>query len=205
MSWSKGFNFRNTAGWVSDGADDTYVLGGSGYPTTRNGVTFGYPDDAESRNFGPASVPELSGTNFCLVFPTILRIDLPAAGDYILRGAFGSYYGAISDAYIEIRDDAAPLMTIDHSTGFSTGGTRWRDINDVLHDDAATSWLETETRVFHFDSMICRVVLGAAPSRNGIVSHFSLEQVVSGGGANFELVKSGNPQFGTLTLAKTTV
>jgi hypothetical protein len=40
--WQQGFDFRNTAAFVTDPPGDTYVLPTTKYPTTVNGVTFGW-------------------------------------------------------------------------------------------------------------------------------------------------------------------
>ena len=42
MSWDKGFNFRATSGFVTDGINETYVFKTDIYPVTRNGSTFGW-------------------------------------------------------------------------------------------------------------------------------------------------------------------
>ena len=40
--WGIGFDYRATFGFVNDPPGDTYVLASTAYPTTFNGVTFGW-------------------------------------------------------------------------------------------------------------------------------------------------------------------
>ena len=40
--WQQGFDFRNTAAFVTDPPGDTYVLSTTAYPTKGNGVTYGW-------------------------------------------------------------------------------------------------------------------------------------------------------------------
>jgi hypothetical protein len=40
--WQQGFDFRNSASFVIDPSRSTYVLSTTAYPTTVNGVTFGW-------------------------------------------------------------------------------------------------------------------------------------------------------------------
>src|SRR5262249_36903333 len=40
--WQQGFDFRNTANFVTDPLGDTHVLPSTAYPTMVNGVTFGW-------------------------------------------------------------------------------------------------------------------------------------------------------------------
>jgi len=70
--WQQGFDFRNTASFVMDPSGDTDVLSTTAYPTTVDGVTFGWmktsPVQARDRNANLD--PRLAGINFqSLCFP----------------------------------------------------------------------------------------------------------------------------------------
>ena len=81
----EGFDFRNTASFVTDPPGDTYVLSTTAYPTTVNGVTFGWvktsPVQARDRNAGID--PRLAGINFVNNgSPATFYVDLPSPGTY---------------------------------------------------------------------------------------------------------------------------
>ena len=185
MSWIKGFNFRATTGFVTDGANETYVLGsdvgGSDYPVTRNGVTFGWASGAvsQSRDRNAGLDRRLAGVQFTLdPDASTFRVDLPAAGDYIIGLASGDAYGAVSAGRIEILDTSTSRLVIDHPSGF-TAGVTFRDATDV--DLSAANWPGTNARVtLAFATTILNVTIGAS-GRAGRVAHLYIEQVETGG------------------------
>jgi hypothetical protein len=197
MTWIKGWNFRQTTGPPpTDGTNETYALetvSDGTYPVSRNGAVFGYPigDAAGHRTRDTGLDRRLAGTAFCNLFPAVFRIDLIAAGPYLLRGAFGDAYTDRPNARVEIFDDTTSLFAIDHTTGFTTTSFLWRDINDNLRNSTTPTWLDTETRAVTFATTTCLVQIGvSAGSRQGFVSHFSLEQVEAGatGGAYHQTI-----------------
>jgi hypothetical protein len=116
-AFDKGFNFRNTSGFVTDGATETYVVGDT-YPVTRNSVTFGWTNSGnlEVRDRNAAVDARFAGlnrfTDFGLVAITF-RVDLPAAGTYDIRLALGEEQNARPNAYsYKILDNASTLTTI---------------------------------------------------------------------------------------------
>lgn len=123
MAWStaKGFNFRNTAAFVTDGVNETYVLPTDVYPTTRTiggeSVTFGWESvvaaDGRDRSAASPYAPELSGVTFIQPSDTpadsVFRVDLPAAGSYAINVAAGDQSGA-SKAFFEVDDTSTSLI-----------------------------------------------------------------------------------------------
>jgi hypothetical protein len=91
MAWDKGFNFRGTSGFVTDGTDETYVLAADTYPTTRNGVTFGEQnrDAAYFQDDRALGDRRLAGIYGAVDTGAEFRVDLPSTGNYDLRLAFG--------------------------------------------------------------------------------------------------------------------
>ena len=76
-----GINFRATAGFVTDGAGETYSLG-EAYPVTRGGQTFGFDANitADARDRGGTSVNKLAGK---VAAPSrTFRWDLPSTGSH---------------------------------------------------------------------------------------------------------------------------
>src|ERR1035438_4448049 len=90
--WQQGFDFRATAGFVTDPANTTYVLSTTGYPTTVDGVTFGWviPGQVQSRNRSTTVDPRLAGVNYVSNgAPASFVVNLPAPGTYNLSLAMG--------------------------------------------------------------------------------------------------------------------
>lgn len=84
-----GINFRDTAGFVTDGQDETYCLH-DGYPTTRGGATFGWESDMDAGSDRDSGVDRrLAGNNSRSTVPRSFRLDLDAIGMYRIRLAIG--------------------------------------------------------------------------------------------------------------------
>lgn len=111
-TWTpKGFDFRATSNFAVDPPGSTYVVG-EVYPTTRNGVTFGW----ESASIPPAvnrqsANPALAGLAYVFNWlpESVFRVDLPAPGRYRVRLAAGDWQYAQA-AFWEVRDGTAVLI-----------------------------------------------------------------------------------------------
>ena len=115
--WQQGFDFRNTASFVTDPPGDTYVLSTTTYPTTVNGVTFGWmktsPVQARDRN--AKLDPRLAGINFVSNgSPATLYVDLPSAGTYNLSLAMGDagYEQCYTQCQVQFLDGSTVLATV---------------------------------------------------------------------------------------------
>ena len=64
--WQQGFNFRATAGYVSDPSNTTHVLATTAYPTKVGGVTFGWlsVQRVASRDRSTQVDPRLAGVDY---------------------------------------------------------------------------------------------------------------------------------------------
>jgi hypothetical protein len=88
----QGFDFRATASFVGDPAGDTVVLPTTAYPTTANGLTFGWTNTyvVQARDRSTSVDPRLAGINFVSNgAPATFYVDLPAPGSYNLALALG--------------------------------------------------------------------------------------------------------------------
>lgn len=142
MSWDKGWNFRATSGYVTDGANTTYELGEQ-YPVTRNTVTFGWV------GFGPLSVDRnnaldvrLAGINYFSSSGVTgtFQVDLPATGDYTIHLALGDAGGGGSASCVcVIKDNASTLATINFDASV---GTKVTDATGTLLN--TTTWPGSE-------------------------------------------------------------
>ena len=90
--WQQGFDFRNSATFVTDPPGSTYVLATTAYPTTVAGVTFGWVKTrlVYGRDRKATVDPRLAGINFAdNGSPATFYVDLPSAGTYSLSLALG--------------------------------------------------------------------------------------------------------------------
>lgn len=177
-TWTKGFNFRATSGYVVDGADETYVIATDTYPTTRNGVTFGWEDTAnlENRDRTTSQDRRLAGINFTSTGSIDrFRVDLPATGTYIIRLALGDTV-AQSTAKVEIKDNITSLFIIGPH---AVTGTKYWDASDV--ERTAAAWPTDNISVQQtFGSMIFRAHLGNSTGVSPLAHIYISNVVVSG-------------------------
>lgn len=171
MAWDKGFNFRETSGYVTDAAGDTYVIPADTYPTTRNGVTFGWTVAATGqRDRNSLLDPKVAGVAFGNGVGTF-RVDLPAAGTYSVRLAMGDQGSPQTASQIKVKDNGTVLFTIGpHDTVNDL-----YDANDVARVDAAT-WVAANTaRSVTFATTSLFVTLEAATS-SSVIAHLFVSQ-----------------------------
>src|SRR5208337_649973 len=91
-AWDPGFDFRNTSTFVTDPTGYTHVLPSTTYPTTVNGVTFGWATPGLVQGFdrNTAVDPRLAGINYAMNgSPATFYVDLPSPGTYELALAMG--------------------------------------------------------------------------------------------------------------------
>jgi hypothetical protein len=188
MAWTKGFNFRSTSGYVTDTGDNTYVLGstGSAYPTTQNGVTFGWGNGGAStdRRDRNSSVDQrFAGSNFQNVpySYAYFRVDLPATGEYVIRLSMGdySYSQAVQFA---ILDDSSVLTA---PSGVATGSSnRYVDATGVVRT-SPSDWISNNasyTGTFTTQIFMLRTGDGGSNTYGGSVTHLWIDQVAVVGG-----------------------
>lgn len=117
MSFDFGFDFRQSAGFVTDPANCTYVLalGSDLYPQTRNGITFGWlvsPDGGafdrstgvDARLAGCAQSNNNDTTN-------ALQVDLPATGLWTVDLALGDQGAGTGPFTALLKDNTTLLKT----------------------------------------------------------------------------------------------
>ncbi len=181
-----GFNFRNTSGYVTDGADETYVLGNSDpYPTTRAGWTFGWEDTISgSINRDSGNDARLAGINYMTASGVRFRVDLPATGDYTVAVAMGDAASAqeVSWAW---KDDTTNLN--DFYDGNTSGGNFFYDATETEYTNS--TWPGSQTPVqYTFATTIFRIQSHTPVFSNPTLAHVALSQV--GGGVNPLLLAS---------------
>lgn len=114
--FSKGFNFRATAGYVTDKPSNTYVINDL-YPTTRGGATFGWDVTGTGTVvFDRVTTEDVYAGINCLAntgAQRTFRVDVPVPGRYQIRMIIGDASFAHRQVYAQVKDGATPLFTLD--------------------------------------------------------------------------------------------
>ncbi len=182
MAWDKGFNFRDTSAFVTDGTNQTYVANTGGgvadlYPTTRNGVTFGWNTflSGSTRDRIDTNDPRLAGVQWGSGTPVIdFRVDLTATGDYSIDLALGDPAGGANSTNSIVYDNTTSLATITTASGSG----QFVDASGVNRTSAAL-WVSGHATITKtFASTIFRVTseVNLAP-----VTHVFLSQLSQAG------------------------
>lgn len=179
MAWDKGFNFRATSGYVTDGTNETYVFASDAYPVTRNGVTFGWDgigagqardrDSTIDRRLAGIVYQPNNGSQYNF------RVDLEAADDYIINLAMGDTEYAQTYQYYRFIDNTTVLRTIDDTDG--TLQDNYDDATGVNRTEAlwpADNAPDTQT----FSSTIFKLLIGSPVSQtlSTTVTHLFLSR-----------------------------
>jgi len=157
--FAKGFNFRNTPGFVTDPANTTYVSADA-YPTTRNGVTFGWlpsqpPGPADRSNGVDARLAGINYTNGPA--NSVFQVDLPATGQYRINLAIGDASFAASGQGAKIYDGSVAGGNLRLTVGpaatatgqfLDAAGTAYSAANWPASNTAATLTFSTSTLLF---------------------------------------------------------
>jgi hypothetical protein len=192
MAWStkKGFNFRDTGGFVTDGTNQVGVYGFWGsatYPTTTSiggeAVTYGFESsgslDLESADINSSApyAPELSGEWRDGALTDVFRVDLPASGNYTLTLAAGAAGGGGGDEKFEIRDNSTARLSY-HA--LRANGS-FVDATGTDRGDAAAWRANQAPTAYTFASTIFRCVNGGNSFDKSSIAHIALEAVGGGG------------------------
>lgn len=178
MALPAGTNFRDTAGFVTDGTNETYcIIGADGYPTTRGGNTFGWSVSsflAQSRDRNAALDRRLAGINRDDFANCEFRFDLPSAGSYLISLALGDTgAGGASTVNCAVKDDSSTLTTVSGADA----ADNCMDATGVVRTDAA--WPAANAKYTGtFATSILRLGLagGATPS---IIRHVNVASGVT--------------------------
>jgi hypothetical protein len=173
MAFDKGFDFRGTTGFVTDPPGATYVLGDS-YPTTRNGVTFGwtfFPGTVAGADESNTVDPRLAGINSS-ASQNHFEIDLPAPGKYIFYCALGNAGAAQPSYIVSVRD---PPNTIWSMLPPATLAGQFSDPNGNVW--SAAQWPANQTGVLlTFAGSVCDILFARSTAPQWVVAHVRLVQ-----------------------------
>lgn len=175
MSWDKGFNFRQTSGFVTDPANTTYVTADS-YPTTRNSVTFGWNAGVNFADRNAANDARIAGINFNSGSGYEFRVDLPNTGDFVTHLAIGDDAGGGTGSQsVDVKDNASNQFSLTART-YNTLA-QFYDASDVAR--TAAGWPGAEVGVTStFASTVFKVAIGSTGF--WVIAHVFISEVVTG-------------------------
>jgi hypothetical protein len=172
-AWDKGFNFRATSGFVTDSANQTYVLCGETFPTNRNSADFGWDDisGCDSRDRDSGIDVRLAGIHFYTVSRDF-KVTLPSAGVYDIYLALGDASGTFGGFATETIYDNTTLLATITAVPVSSG-----DFIDATGTNYSTAnWPGSNTKItktFATTNFILRL----DNSGNARVAHLRIVQV----------------------------
>jgi hypothetical protein len=189
VAFPQGINFRQTSGYVTDGADENAEIGTSvNYPrTTPQGNTVGFESITGSlaaRDRSTSPDPRIAGLAFISAGGEFTyRIDLPAPGTYrIWGGARETIGSALRDTRLDISDNATLLTTAWDRANLVTPETV--DATNTIHANGA-DWVTAYPTSYidlTFSSTIARFRVraptGGADNR-AYICHLRIEQLGS--------------------------
>lgn len=167
-----GWDFRQTSGFVTDSAPQTYVLSSDVYPVTRNGITFGWSggaNDTDSRDRNNGVDARFAGTIFNnSANPAILKIDLPSTGDWTIRASLGDHDGAQSNIVVSFREGTTAFATVGPTS--TSGASKYLDATGVERSSEA-DWISNNASITHtFTTTSFNVYLGNGTNL-GFITH----------------------------------
>lgn len=179
-----GVSFRNTSGFVADGAGDTYDLGPV-YPVTRGGLTFGWSTDMTSTSRDRSGyTAKMAGLNQIANSGATVdwTLDLPnGAGTYDVRIALGDELNA-QNCHAVIKDTSTTKLTLNGTTGGAGGGaSTFIDAANTAY--AETSWIASNTAasiVFATSKLVVTLGGFAGGAGNSAIAYISVLQTAGG-------------------------
>ena len=185
-TWTFGFNFRGTAGFTTDAADETYVLQDDFSPVVRNGQQFGYEFTGARTHSGiddnAAFDRRLAGEHYQTNDGNLTRFQwfLPMGpGEYDLTVSFGAIFFFQPQMQFDIYD----LDTIIHSFQINQGtpGSFYRDAQLNIWSPSEWPTLNRTIRL-RWNSETFRLRMGVVGGGQGssTLTHLRLSHITVG-------------------------
>lgn len=205
-----GFNFRGSSGYVTDVSPDVFSNG-----HYDSGVGYGWNDVFDDIIDNGGGSDRNSGINARLAGSihwnnglsedkADFRVDLPAAGTYDIRGAFGdATFNANGGICFRIYDDTTLLFTVDDANFY--GGGQWMDATGVLRTSASDWITNNAAKQLTFTSNIMRVTLGGAVIAGGGDAFLAHLDIAAVGGGNATVPVTGNSATGSVGTTTRTI
>jgi len=190
LSWQQGFNYRATAGYVTDPSNTTHVLATTAYPTQVGTVTFGWLNTqlVYSRDRSTGVDARLAGINYVSNgSPATFYVDLPSAGSYNLSLAMGDegYTQCWTMCQVQFLDGSTVVGTI-------TGNPLIATFNDAKDDNwSASTWPGSNlTLPINMSGTRLTMVVGTTQNSGDVTPIAFLGITQNSGSANFTVTPS---------------
>ncbi len=191
MAWTKGFNFRQTAAFITDTGNNTYVIQLNTfnepidtYPTTRNSVTFGWVHEINHEDIGVRDRSVTPGEKFAgkvfnsnVTVSGVFRVDLPQTGTYRVRVAQGDYSYGSAVCTGGIKDNTTVKTTWDATT---SAANKWIDATGVERTSDSDWTTNNAYWEGTFSSTILYLIIGNDVDKVGNVAHMEIDQMPGG-------------------------
>lgn len=182
----QGINFRNTLGYVTDGADEHAELTGGGTPNypdaTSQGFNVGWEtinQNITPENHNTSPDPRIAGDAYMPgTGNDTYRIDLPSTGDWDVELAMGDRNYAMSCS-CEAFDTSSSLGVIAGDDNVPSGD--FIDATDTIRT-SASDWVSNQAkRSLTFTTTIARFEFDDNASGNGdyLVNHLKVYETLS--------------------------
>lgn len=177
-----GINFRETAGFVTDGTDEVGYVDTSSH--SFNGFTYDWTTGGGINTRDRSTTPDrrMAGLHFqSSGGPIILTVTLPATGDYEIRSAHGDYSNDTGHESLNLKDNGTSFQSWDKPAG-TTGANKWWDADGTTERASDAAWVSGNVAVNRtFGSTAFTMEVGDAGSL-GSVAHLFVKQSAGGGG-----------------------
>lgn len=187
MAFPQGIDFRASAPFVSDPANcDNEIGTTANYPrTSAQGNTVGWEQapslPTRDRSSGvDARLAGMAGTFNSSGSAANYRLDLPSAGDYVIRMAIGDQAGGHANTVVELFDNVTSLGKI-----VNVGSTATDEFYDAtgVKRTSDTDWVTNNaTLTKTFASTILRVQIGDTSGSSDFtcIAHLFVQAAPSG-------------------------
>lgn len=188
MAWAttKGFNFRSSLAFVTDGSNEQMVSNSAGdglYPTTDTiggeSVTYGWDVATTIRNRDAGIDQRLAGLHFwgsAGDTEAVFRIDLPATGSYKIRLAVGDASFDQNNHWVDVRDNGSVLFNVGGGT-VDTVTAHFLDANGTDHTAAAWPGSNTQRSITMSSTVLQVAIRTVGGVTQGQLAHVEVEQV----------------------------
>jgi len=187
MPLPQGIAFRTTLAFVTDVSPDFCESANMGVPTypqtTPEGNNVGWETADEGTNIlnsrdRNTSVPRLAGIHYGIHAAGVqeYRIDLPSAGDKLIRLAAGDYSYGGSPTNVELFDTTTSLGVLASAT--TAGAQRYIDATNVERTSTADWVANNASATKTFASTILRFKIGTGAVSGGL-SFFFVDDFVA--------------------------
>lgn len=206
-NWStpKGFNFRSSSGFVTDGTNQAFINDAT-YPNSVSiggeTVVCGYGNLPSIRDRNAGNDPRLAGVHFNdLVSDVTFRVDLPATGNFKIRLALGDASTGLAGQRILVIDNATTVLDLSYSP---SAAQRFIDPTGTEYTDSTWPGSNSQTTLTFATTTFKFTLKSDGAGQVTEIAHLEIEQVILGAAQNLPafIQASGAPTAAMIMLAR---